>query len=327
MLPSRHFHLPRPPRESAPDRLSNKNSAESPVMGRLPPLPRQSLSRLRASPGVPASPPCPPRPGPLCPPPQRGLNPSPDPGAPRRASSGPRAGSAGAGPERAARVRGCGASPRLCARGGQGAAAPRTCQASSQDRRRRNFRSPCRSGGPAPLPGGGARIPGRGLGGPGSSSAFPCSPPGAWPGPDSASARPCAPSHPRAHTLTLPRALAHALPSLLLFCLSPPAVWGPRRSPAPRLRHAVSAPPRAAQPAPTLRRERPAVPGMASRAPPPLAPGQRPLRAAPTNLLVGEPRPVATNPLCRSPDRQPVGGRESRAKPRSILGVVVFPLS
>lgn len=44
------------------------------------------------------------------------------------------------------------------------------------------------------------------------------------------------------HTHTPSRALTHALPSLLLLCLSPPAVWGPRRSPAPRLRHAVSAP-------------------------------------------------------------------------------------
>lgn len=132
-----------------------------------------------------------------------------------------------------------GASPRLCAGGGQGPAATSTCQASSQDRRRRNFRSPCPSGDPAPLPGGGARIPGRGLGGPGSSSPFPCSPPGAWPGPDSASARPCAPSHTRAHTHSHSLARSHTrtpLPPPALFisssCLG--TQEKPSTAPAPR---------------------------------------------------------------------------------------------
>lgn len=125
------------------------------------------------------------------------------------------------------------------------------------------------------------------------------------------------------HTHTPSRALIHALPSLLL-CLSPPAVWGPSRSPAPRLRHAVSAPaPRFTASGNATER----APGRFQNgepAPPSLAPGQRLLPASPTNLLVGEPRTTATNPLRRSPDPQPVGRRESRAKPWGILGVVVF---
>lgn len=95
------------------------------------------------------------------------------------------------------------------------------------------------------------------------------------------------------HTHTPSRALTHALPSLLRLCLSPPAVWGPRRSPAPRLRRTVSAPaPRFAASGYATER----APGRFQNgepAPPPrapsLAPGQRLLPAAPTNLLVGEP--------------------------------------
>lgn len=97
-------------------------------------------------------------------------------------------------------------------------------------------------GGPAPLPGAGVRIPGRGLGTRAAlaSSHAPRPAPGRG-----RTAPPPAPAHrltpALTHTHTPSRALTHALPSLLL-CLSPPAVWGPRRSPALRLRHAVSAP-------------------------------------------------------------------------------------
>lgn len=220
-------------------------------MGRLPPLPLLRLPELPEPSPTTSQPALRPHhdPGPLCPPPRRGLpllgTPRP-PSTPRRTGSGPRAGRAGAGPEQRRPVR-----PRL--------PEPVLAWVPAKSRRRRlpvpvrplprtgggaTSGAHVRPGGPAPLPGGGARIPGRGLGDPGCSSPFPCSPPGAWPGPDSASARPCAPPHTRAHTHTHTpsRALTHALPSLLLLCLSPPAVWGPRRSPAPRLRHAVSAP-------------------------------------------------------------------------------------
>lgn len=97
-------------------------------------------------------------------------------------------------------------------------------------------------GGPAPLPGAGARIPGRGLGTRAAlaSSHAPRPAPGRG-----RTAPPPAPAHrltpALTHTHTPSRARTHALPSLLL-CLSPPAVWGPRRNPALRLRHAVSAP-------------------------------------------------------------------------------------
>lgn len=222
---------------------------------------------------------------------------------------------------------GCGASPRPGARGGQGAAAPRTCQASSQDRRRRNFRSPCRSGGPAPLPGGGARIPGRGLGGPAALAPSHALRPAPGRG---RTAPPPAPAHrltpALTHTHTPSRALTRTpLPPPALFISS--SCLGTREKPS------TAPAPRSLRPAPRL-----AAGGYATeRAPgrsrngepgsPPIAPGQRLRPAAPTNLLVEEPRTVATNPLCRSPDRQPVSGRESRTEPRSILGVVVFPLS
>ena len=296
-------------------------------MGRLPPLPLLRLPELpEPSPPLPSQPSVPTstpahsalRPGEACP-----FLGHPGPPSPRRTGSGPRAGRAGAGPEQKRPVR-----PRL--------PEPVLAWAPAKSRGRRlpvpvrplprtgggaTSGAHVRPGGPAPLPGGGARIPGRGLGGPGCSSPFPCSPPGAWPGPDSASARPCAPPHTRAHTHTHTpsRALTHALPSLLLLCLSPPAVWGPRRSPAPRLRHAVSAP------APRLTASGYATetaPGSFQNGdqgplqhPPLPAPGQRLLPAAPTNLLVGEPRTAAANPLRRSPDRQPVGGRKSWARP------------
>lgn len=206
--------------------MSNKNSAKKSLDGTTfissslePPQTPRAFSH-KSRPALHSHP----VPGPLCPPPQRGLPLLRTPRSPEAGELRP-PGRAGAGRERAARVPGAAeAAPCLGALGGQGAAAIRTCQAFSQDRRRRNFKSPCPSGVPAPLPGGGARIPGRGLGGPGSPSPFPCSLPGAWPGPDSASARPCAPPHTAlTHTHTPSRALTHALPSLLL-CLSPPAV-------------------------------------------------------------------------------------------------------
>lgn len=90
---------------------------------------------------------------------------------------------------------------------------------------------------------GGARIPGRGLGA--RAALAPSHAPRPAPSPGR-TAPPPAPAHrltpALTHTHTPSRALTHALPSLLLLCLSPPAVWGPRRSPALRLRHAVSAP-------------------------------------------------------------------------------------
>lgn len=117
-------------------------------------------------------------------------------------------------------------------------------------------------------------------------------------------------SHPRSHTLTLPRALSHTHSppsscSVYLLQLS--------RDPGEAQHRACATqsppPPRTSQPAATLRRRRPAVSRMASWVPLPLARGQRLLPAAPTNMLVGEPRTAATNPLCRSPDPQPVGGK------------------
>lgn len=132
--------------------------------------------------------------------------------------------------------------------------------------------------------------------------------------------------HPRSHTLTLPRALSHthsppSSGSVYLLQLSGDPGEAQLRACAAQ----SPPPPRASQPAGTLRRERLAVSRMASRPPPlPLAPGQRLLPAAPTNLLVEEPRTAATNPLRRSPDPQPVGRRESRSKPWGILGIVVF---
>lgn len=131
------------------------------------------------------------------------------------------------------------------------------------------------------------------------------------------------------HTLTLPRALSHTHSppsscSVYLLQLSGDPGEAQHRACATQ----SPPPPRASQPAATLRRQRPAVSRMAIRGPPthpPLpAPGQRLLPAAPTNLLVGEPRTAAANPLRRSPDRQPVGGRKSWARPWGILGVVVF---
>lgn len=119
------------------------------------------------------------------------------------------------------------------------------------------------------------------------------------------------------HTHTPSRALTHALPSLLLLCLSPPAVWGPRRSPATRLRHVVSAPtPRLTAGGYATKR----APGRFQNGEPgspPLEPGQRLLPAAPTNLLVWEP------PHCRDQSALPLAGpaASGRAgKPDSALG-------
>lgn len=134
-------------------------------------------------------------------------------------------------------------------------------------------------------------------------------------------------SHPRSHTLTLPRALSHTHSppsscSVYLLQLSGDPGEAQERACATQ----SPPPPRASQPAAKLRRERPAVSRMASRPPPaqPLAPGQRLPPAAPPNLLVGESRTAATNRLLRSLDPQPVGRRESWAKLWGILGVVVF---
>lgn len=300
--------------------MSNKNSAKKSRDGTTstspseePPQTPRAFPPRPCQPSVPTPPPAHSalRPGEACPF-------SGHPGALRRTGPGPRAGRAGAGPELAARV------PRL--------PEPVLASAPAESRGRRlpvpvrplprtgggaTSGAHVRPGGPAPLPGGGARIPGRGLEGPGSSSPFPCSLPGAWPGPDSASARPCAPPHTRAHTHSHSLARSHTrtpLPPPPLFisssCLgtqekpsTAPAPRSLRPRPAPhsqRLRYRDSARP---------------FPEWRSGAPPPPAPGQRLLPAAPTNLLVGEPRMAAANPLRRSPDRQPVGGRKSRAKP------------
>lgn len=219
-------------------------------MGRLPPLP-------------PAEPPGTPTafsrlalrlhstPGPFCPPPQRGLSPLGTswgseagglrpPGRqgwsqPR--AGGPCSGAAGAGAA-SAPAEGWGRRRLVPVR-----SLPRTSSGATSG-------AHVRPGDPDPLPGVGARIPGRGLGGPGSSSLFPCSPPGAWPGPDSASARPCAPPHTRAHTHSHSLARSHTrtpLPPPALFisssCLgtqekpsTAPAPRSLRSRPAPRSR-------------------------------------------------------------------------------------------
>lgn len=238
----------------APDQMSNKNSAKKSRDGTTsispsaePPwtpraFPSSSQPALRPHPA----------PGPLCPPPRRGLPPRGHPGAPRRAGSGPRAGKAGAGPERAARV------PRL--------SKPVLALAPAKSRGRRlpipvrplprtgvgaTSGAHVRPGGPAPLPGGGARIPGRGLGGRDNSSPFPCSPPGAWPGPDSASARPCAPPHTRAHTHSHSLARSHTrtpLPPPPLFISS--SCLGTQEKPS------TAPAPRSLRPRPALRSQR-----------------------------------------------------------------------
>ena len=137
-------------------------------------------------------------------------------------------------------------------------------------------------------------------------------------------------SHPRSHTHSHSLARSHTrtpLPPPALFisssCLG--TQEKPSTAPAPR-----SLRPRPAPHSQRLRYGDSArqFPEWRSGAPPthpPLpAPGQRLLPAAPTNLLVGEPRTAAANPRRRSPDRQPVGGRKSWARPWGILGVVVF---
>lgn len=287
------------------------------------PVPTPSLP-----PDVPAGPPCPPRPGPLRPRRRRGLNPSRDPRSPaagelrppgrqrwgRPRASGPCAGLRSQSSPRRPRRAGGGGSPYLSGLFPGPAAA--------------QLQEPMSVGGPGPSPGRGGADPGERAGRPSSSSPFPCSPPGAWPGPDSASARPCAPSHTRAHTHShsLARSHTHSPPSACsVYLLQLSGDPGEARHRA----CAAQSPPRPAPRSRPLRYGESARPFPEWRAglPPQLAPGQRLRPAAPTNLLVEEPRTVATNPLCRSPDRQPVGGRESRTKPRSILGVVVFPLS
>lgn len=103
-LPPAFFFLTPAPHQMS--KKKKKSPQKSPGIGRLPPLPPQSLPGLaEPSPDVSASPPRPPRPRPTLPstPARPDLG---QPGAPRRASSGPRAGRIGAGPERAARVPG-----------------------------------------------------------------------------------------------------------------------------------------------------------------------------------------------------------------------------
>lgn len=105
-------------------------------------------------------------------------------------------------------------------------------------------------------------------------------------------------SHPRSHTLTLPRALSHTHSppsSSSVYLLQLSGDPGETQhcacvTPSPR-------PLGASQPAATLRRRRPGASRMARQGPsctPSLpALGQRLLPAAPTNMLVGEPpRPI-----------------------------------
>lgn len=213
-------------------------------MGRLPPLPWQSLPGLPEPPPPPTSRPAlhpHPAPGPFCPSPQRGLPPLGTPPSPEAGGLRP-PGPAGLGPAQSGRpvCRDCGSrfSLRRPARAGGGGYQylsglfPGPAAAQLQE--------PMSVRGARPLSReGGARIPGRGLGGPGSSSPFPCSPPGAWPGPDSASARPCAPPHTRAHTHSHSLARSHTrtpLPPPPLFisssCLG--TQEKPSTAPAPR---------------------------------------------------------------------------------------------
>lgn len=178
------------------------------------------------------------------------------PGVRRRSGSGPQQ---GAGPERAARELGLSEPvPDSASAAGMGRRRPIPVRSLPRTSSGATSGAHVGPGGPAPLPGAGVRIPGRGLGTRAAlaSSHAPRPVPGRG-----RTAPPPAPAHrltpALTHTHTPSRALTHALPSLLL-CLSPPAVWGPRRSPALRLRHAVSAP------APRL-----AVPGYATT----MAPG------------------------------------------------------
>lgn len=228
----------------APDQMSNKNSAKKSRDGTTSTFPlAEPPWTPRASPTthVPASPPSPPRPRPTLPFAPARPAPSRDTPGPRGwRPQGPRAGRVAAGPERAARVPDCGSrfSLRRPARAGGGGYQylsglfPGPAAAQLQE--------PMSVRGARPLSReGGARIPGRGLGGPGSSSPFPCSPPGVWPGPDSASARPCAPPHTRAHTHSHSLARSHTrtpLPPPPLFisssCLG--TQEKPSTAPAPR---------------------------------------------------------------------------------------------
>lgn len=215
-------------------------------MGRLPSLPRQSLLGLpepspTSRPALRARP----DPGPLCPPRQRGLNPSRDTPGPR----GGRAqapGPAGLGPAQSERplCRGFGSQSSPLRRRRAGAGGYPYLSGLFPGPAAAQLQEPMSVGGPGPSPGRG----GRGSRGGGWGAQAALAPSHALrPAPGRGrTAPPPAPAHrltpALTHTHTPSRALTHALPSLLLLCLSPPAVWGPRRSPAPRLRHAVSAP-------------------------------------------------------------------------------------
>lgn len=213
-------------------------------MERLPPLPPQSPLDSHSLPPRPDQTLSPhPAPGPLCPPPRRGLAPLGTPGAPRRPGSGPQAGRAGAGPERAARAPGLREPvPASAPAEGRGRRRPVPVRSLSPTGSGATSGAHIRPGG-RPL----SREVGRGSrgGGWGARAALaPSHAPRPAPG-RGRTAPPPAPAHrltpALTHTHTPSRALTHALPSLLLLCLSPPAVWGPKRSPATRLRHAVSA--------------------------------------------------------------------------------------
>lgn len=215
-------------------------------MGRLPPLPRKSLPKLpEPSLHVPASPPSPPRPRPTLPSDPARPAPSrdtPEPSGVRVQAPGP----AGLGPAQSWRpvCRGCRSrsSPRRPRRAGGGGYPylsglfPGPVAAQLQE--------PMSVRGARPLSPEGGRGS-RGGGWRARAALAPSHAPRLAPG-RGRTAPPPAPAHrltpALTHTHTPSRALTHALPSLLLLCLSPPAVWGPRRSPAPRLRHAVSAP-------------------------------------------------------------------------------------
>lgn len=230
----------------APDQMSNKNSAKKSRDGTTsispsaePPwtpraFPSSSQPALRPHPA----------PGPLCPPPRRGLPPRGHPGAPGGLAQAP--GPARLGPAQSGRpvCRGCRSRsspwrPRRAGGGGYpylSGLFPGLVSAQLQE--------PMSVPGARPLsPEGGRGSRGGGWGA--GTTLAPSHAPRPAPG-RGRTAPPPAPAHrltpALTHTHTPSRALTHALPSLLLLCLSPPAVWGPRRSPAPRLRHAVSAP-------------------------------------------------------------------------------------
>lgn len=252
---------------------------------------------------------------------RRGLPPSRD--TPKSRDGRAQAPSTGAGPERAARVLALlEPVPDSAPAAGTGRRRPVPVRSLPGTSSGATSGAHVGSGGPAPLPGAGARIPGRGLGTRAAlaSSHAPRPAPGRG-----RTAPPPAPAHrltpALTHTHTPSRALTHALPSLLLLCLSPPAVWGPRRSHALRLRHAVSAPaPRntvggyatAMAPGSFQNSER----GPQSSLPPHRAPGQRLLPVAPTNLLAGKP------PLRRGQSAAPLAGTAAcgrAGKPDSAL--------